>query len=180
MQATARVLEINCQVIYIPGVMLISFGDAATHTSDIKVCSGECTTHMTRADQLAHLQFLKQANGLDLGKLLAAYLVYYNVIYDKISVTEASVELDELMVAGPKYSLWQNMIIGACASAFIQPSGQSRLSDKLRLELIIIMLTLTAFYGSFIDCLVAMPLGAMLVLVQVVVSRNDLYSSLFE
>ena len=38
MQATARVLEINCQVIYIPGVMLISFGDAATHTSDIKAC----------------------------------------------------------------------------------------------------------------------------------------------
>lgn len=39
MQATARVLEINCQVIYIPGVMLISFGDAATHTSEIKVRS---------------------------------------------------------------------------------------------------------------------------------------------
>lgn len=110
MQATARVLEINCQVIYIPGVMLISFGDAATHTSDIK--------------------FLKQANGLDLGKLLAAYLVYYNVIYDKISVTEASVELDELMIAGPKYSLWQNMVIGAFASAFIQPSGVSALIQR--------------------------------------------------
>lgn len=39
--------------------MLISFGDSATHTSEIK--------------------FLKQANGLDLGKLLAAYYVYYNV-----------------------------------------------------------------------------------------------------
>ena len=39
MQATARVLEINGQVIYIPGVMLISFGDSATHTSDIKVRS---------------------------------------------------------------------------------------------------------------------------------------------
>lgn len=59
MQATARVLEINCQVIYIPGVMLISFGDAATHTSEVK--------------------FLKQANGLDLGKLLGAYYVYWNV-----------------------------------------------------------------------------------------------------
>jgi uncharacterized membrane protein YjjP (DUF1212 family) len=37
-----------------------------------------------------------------------------------------------------------------------------------------------AFYGSFIDCLVSIPLGMLLVLVQVVVSRNDLYSSLFE
>ena len=46
-------------MLQIPGVMLISFGDSATHTSEIK--------------------FLKQANGLDLGKLLAAYYVYYNV-----------------------------------------------------------------------------------------------------
>ncbi|GAA5902094.1 hypothetical protein JCM8208_002475 [Rhodotorula glutinis] len=139
MQATARVLEINCQVIYIPGVMLISFGDSATHTSDIK--------------------FLKQANGLDLGKLLTAFLVYFNVLHDRVSVTDASRELDELMIAPPKYKLWQQLIIGACAAAFIQPS---------------------AFYGSFIDCLMAMPLGALLVLVQVLVSRNDLYSSLFE
>ncbi|GAA6014025.1 hypothetical protein JCM11491_003492 [Sporobolomyces phaffii] len=139
MQATARVLEINCQVIYIPGVMLMSFGDAATHTSDIK--------------------FLKQANGLDLGKLLTAYTIYYNVVHDRLSVTDASSQLDELMVAPPKYNLWQSLIIGALASAFIQPS---------------------AFYGSFIDCLMAMPLGALLVLVQVIVSRNDLYASLFE
>ncbi|GAA5895679.1 uncharacterized protein JCM6883_001586 [Sporobolomyces salmoneus] len=139
MQATARVLEINCQVIYIPGVMLMSFGDAATHTSDIK--------------------FLKQANGLDLGKLLTAYAIYYNVVHDRLSVTDASSQLDELMVAPPKYNLWQSLIIGALASAFIQPS---------------------AFYGSFIDCLMSMPLGALLVLVQVIVSRNDLYASLFE
>lgn len=138
-QATARVLEINCQVIYIPGVMLISFGDNATHTSEIK--------------------FLKQANGLDLGKLLEAYYIYWRVIHDKVSVTDAAVELDTLMLAPPEYKLWQNMIIGGLASAFIQAS---------------------AFYGSFIDCLVSIPLGALLVLVQVVVSRNDLYSSLFE
>ncbi|KAL8287513.1 hypothetical protein RQP46_003371 [Phenoliferia psychrophenolica] len=138
-QATARVLEINCQAIYIPGVLLMSFGDAATHTSDIK--------------------FLKQANGLDLGKLLGAYYVYYNVVHDKLSVTDASIELDELMRAPPKYKLWQQLIIGGLASAFIQPS---------------------AFYGSLIDCLISIPLGALLVLVQVLVSRNDLYSSLFE
>ncbi|KAK4055809.1 pheromone-regulated protein prm10 [Microbotryomycetes sp. JL221] len=139
MQATARVLELNCQVIYIPGVMLLSFGDSATHTSEVK--------------------FLKQANGLDLGKLRSTYQCYYQVIYDQISVTDASIELDRLMTAPPRYNLWQNMLIGACASAFIQPS---------------------AFYGSFIDCLMAAPLGALLVFVQVMVSRNDLYSSLFE
>lgn len=102
---------------------------------------------------------MKQANGLDLGRLLSAYYVYYKVIHDQISVTEASVELDQLMVSPPIYNLWQNLLIGGLASAFIQPS---------------------AFYGSFIDCLVSIPLGALLVLVQVVASKNDLYSSLFE
>ncbi|SCV74945.1 BQ2448_7974 [Microbotryum intermedium] len=139
LQATARVLEINCQVIYIPAVMLVSFGDSATHTSEVR--------------------FVRQSSGLDLGKLKTAYMIYYETIYDKISVTDASKQLDDLMLAGPQYRLWQNMLIGGLASAFIQPS---------------------AFYGSFIDCLVSIPLGALLVLVQVLVSRNDLYSSLFE
>ncbi|SCZ87816.1 BZ3500_MvSof-1268-A1-R1_Chr2-3g05284 [Microbotryum saponariae] len=139
LQATARVLEINCQVIYIPAVMLVSFGDSATHTSEVR--------------------FVRQSSGLDLGKLKTAYMIYYDTIYDKISVTDASKQLDDLMLAGPQYKLWQNMLIGGLASAFIQPS---------------------AFYGSFIDCLISIPLGALLVLVQVLVSRNDLYSSLFE
>lgn len=54
MQATARVLEINCQVIYIPGVMLLSFGDAATHTSDIKV----------RKTRPSLLELLRELTGL--------------------------------------------------------------------------------------------------------------------
>jgi hypothetical protein len=58
-QATARVLELNASVVYLPGIMLISFGDDATHTSETK--------------------FLKQATGLDLGKLLATHKLYWNV-----------------------------------------------------------------------------------------------------
>ena len=59
LQATARVLELNAQVVYLPGTMLLSFGDDATHTSETK--------------------FLKQATGLDLGKLLATHRIYWNV-----------------------------------------------------------------------------------------------------
>lgn len=97
-----------------------------------------------------------------------------------MAVTEASPALDALMTSKATYSMWQNLIIGGLCSAFIQPS---------------------AFYGSFIvglgsslplvcdlelnplpiqDCLISIPLGALLVLVQIAVSRNDLYSSLFE
>ncbi|CED84924.1 Domain of unknown function DUF3815 [Phaffia rhodozyma] len=139
MLATARILEISCQLVYIPSIMLISFEDPLTKSSQSK--------------------FLKQANGLDLGKLLSAHMIYWNVVHDKIGVDDASAALDVLMTSKPTYTLWQNLLIGGLASAFILPS---------------------AFYGSFIDCLVTIPLGMLLVFVQVIVCRNDLYASLFE
>ncbi|GAA5919899.1 hypothetical protein JCM1841_002103 [Sporobolomyces salmonicolor] len=139
-QATARVLELpQCHAVYLPGVMLINFGDPTTCTSEVK--------------------FLKQAAGLDMGKLKSTYWIYHKVIRDKISVTDAAEQLDELMGSWPKYSLVQNMLFGGIASAAILPSG---------------------FNGSLADCLIVIPLGSLLVFVQVLLARNDLYASLFE
>jgi uncharacterized membrane protein YjjP (DUF1212 family) len=138
-QATARVLEINAQVVYLPGTMLIAFGDDATHTSETK--------------------FLKQATGLDLGKLLATHNLYWNVVHDKMSVEQASKELDVLMTSPVYYNWWQTLIIGALCSAFI---------------------TVIGFYGSFIDALMAMPLGMLLVAIQMISARNDMFSNVFE
>ncbi|WWD18433.1 hypothetical protein CI109_102885 [Kwoniella shandongensis] len=138
-QATAKVLEINCQVVYLPGTMLLSFGDDATHTSETK--------------------FLKQATGLDLGKLLATHALYWNVVHDKMSVDQASKDLDVLMTTPVYYTWWQTLIIGAACSAFI---------------------TVISFYGSFIDALMAMPLGATLVGVQMLAARNDMFGNVFE
>jgi hypothetical protein len=98
-QATAKVLEINAQVVYLPGTMLISFGDDATHTSETK--------------------FLKQATGLDLGKLKATHDLYWNVVHDKMSVEGASKELDILMTSPVYYNWWQSLIIGGWCSACI-------------------------------------------------------------
>ncbi|WWC70782.1 uncharacterized protein I206_104734 [Kwoniella pini CBS 10737] len=138
-QATAKVLEINAQVVYMPGTMLISFGDDATHTSETK--------------------FLKQATGLDLGKLLATHHLYWNVVHDKMSVEQASKDLDVLMTTPVYYNWWQSLLIGAMCSAFI---------------------TVISFYGSFVDALMAMPLGALLVGVQMLAARNDMFSNVFE
>ncbi|GAA5897876.1 hypothetical protein JCM6882_005102 [Rhodosporidiobolus microsporus] len=139
-QATARVLELpHCAAMYLPNCMLINFADPATCTSDIK--------------------FLKQAGGLDFGKLKTTYFIYNKVIRDKIAVTDASARLDALMVAPNKYKLWQHVVLGGLAGAFIAPS---------------------AFYASFIDCLMTVPLGGLLVIVQVYLAKNDMYSSLFE
>ncbi|PRQ70737.1 Protein of unknown function (DUF1212)-domain containing protein [Rhodotorula toruloides] len=140
LQATARVLELpHCACLYLPGCMLVNFGDPATFTSDIR--------------------FLKQASGLDIGKLKATYWIYHKVIRDKMSVGKGSTSLDDLMTSPPKYGLLHHVVVGGLAGAFIMPS---------------------AFYGSFIDCLVAIPLGSLLVVVQVFLARNDMYSSLFE
>lgn len=92
-------LEINCQVVYLPGTMLVSFGDDATHTSETK--------------------FLKQSTGLDLGKLQATHHLYWNVVHDKMSVDQASKDLDVLMTTPVYYTWWQTLAIGALCSAFI-------------------------------------------------------------
>lgn len=98
-QATARVLDINAQVVYLPNIMLVSFADDSTHTSETK--------------------FLKQAGGSDLGKLLATHKLYWAVVHDKMSVEDAGRELDRLMTDPPCYNAWQMIVIAAFCSGII-------------------------------------------------------------
>jgi hypothetical protein len=37
----------------------------------------------------------------------------------------------------------------------------------------------SAFYGSFVDAVIAFPLGALLIFVQIIAARNDLYSNVY-
>lgn len=138
-QSTARVLDIQVSCMYLPSVMLLSFGDSATHTSETK--------------------FLKQGADLDLGKLLAAHLLYWDVTHDAKGVTEASASLDVLMRKKKIYRGWETVVIGGLCSAFITP---------------------VSFQGSFVDACVAFPLGGLLVFIQNLASKNELYSNVFE
>ncbi len=139
-QQTARVLEINCRCIYLPNLMLLAFGDDATHTSETK--------------------FIKQGGGLDLTKLTDMHSIYWDVIHDKIGVEEASRQLDELMRRKPLIPKLAMVIIGGMCSALIcvGPVG---------------------FNGSFIDALLAFPLGAFLVFCQSSIT-TELFSNVFE
>lgn len=59
----------------------------------------------------------------------------------------------------PFYNFWQLILIGGfCSAGICSP----------------------AFNGSFIDCLISFPLGALLVAVQLFSVRNELYSNVFE
>ncbi|KAL1741632.1 hypothetical protein HDZ31DRAFT_45008 [Schizophyllum fasciatum] len=138
-QATARVLDMTISCMYLPDVMLISFDDASTATSSIK--------------------FIRQGSTLTLYKLHDAYKLYWKVIHDKISVSEASCELDSLMVSKPMYNMPKLMFFGGMCS-----SGICTL----------------AFSGSFIDALVVFPLGCILVMLQLISVRHELYSNIFE
>ncbi|KAI0247757.1 hypothetical protein BJV78DRAFT_1243036 [Lactifluus subvellereus] len=139
MQSTAHVLEISLSCLYLPDVMLIAFDDDVTSTSNVKL--------------------IRQGSALDLGKVQDANEIYWRVIHDDMSVTDASAALDTLMLSKPLYSPWQLAFFGGMASASICS---------------------VSFNGSLIDSLISFPLGALLVAVQMLSVRNELYSNVFE
>ncbi|GIK01804.1 hypothetical protein Aspvir_005845 [Aspergillus viridinutans] len=101
MTMTARVLEIDGQFLYIPGCMIISFDDASTHTTEVKV--------------------VRSAQGVDLGKLSDVHIVYKEVIHDVIGVEEAIQRLEEIMKKKNKYSVWMLILVHGFASASVGP-----------------------------------------------------------
>lgn len=115
---------------------------------------GDDTTHTSET------KFIKQPGGLDLTKLTDMHSIYWNVIHDKIGVDEASQQLDELMRRKPLIGKFPMVIIGGFCSAFICVGTQG-------------------FGGSFLDALVAFPLGMFLVFSQLAIT-TELFSNVFE
>ncbi|KXN92483.1 Pheromone-regulated membrane protein 10 [Leucoagaricus sp. SymC.cos] len=107
----------------------------------------------------SHVKIIRQASALDLGKLSDAYHLYWKVTHDQMYVADASARLDDLMRQKPFYNWWQQILIGGmCSSAICTVS----------------------FGGSFVDALVAYPLGALLVAIQQLSVRHVLYANIFE
>lgn len=107
---SSRVLEIHGQFLYIPGCMVVSFGDQSTHTSEM---------HIVRSPQ-----------GVDLNKLDDTHLVYKEVVHDIISVEEATARLDSIMERKLIYHPWALVPVYGIASAVVGPFGfKARLID---------------------------------------------------
>ncbi|KAF8226480.1 DUF1212-domain-containing protein [Tricholoma matsutake] len=138
-QSTSHVLDIELSCLYLPDVLLVSFDDASTSTSSVRL--------------------IRQGSTLDLGKLTDAYTLYWKVIHDQLSVADASAELDVLMCRPQMYSWWKLILFGGMCSASICS---------------------VSFDGSFIDSLIVFPLGTLLVAIQLLSVRNELYSNVFE
>jgi hypothetical protein len=111
MKMSSRVLEIDGQFLYIPGCMIMSFDDVATHTTEVKI--------------------VKAAQGVDLGKMKDVHEIYKEVVHDVIGVEEATQRLDEISRKKQKNSAWILVLVYGCASASVGPFG--KLSPRLSL-----------------------------------------------
>lgn len=101
MVMTSRVLEIDGQYSYLPGFMIVAFGDAATRTSEV------------------HL--VKCVQGLNLSKLSDTHAVYKGVIHDLMGVEEASVQLDDLIRKRNRYPKWACVFFYGLGASMVTP-----------------------------------------------------------
>ncbi|KAJ5561294.1 hypothetical protein N7535_004239 [Penicillium sp. DV-2018c] len=101
LRMTARIIQIDGQFLYIPGCMIISFDDASTHTTEVKV--------------------VRSSQGIDLGKLAEVHEIYKEVVHDVIGVEEAIQQLDEIMKTPSKFHILFLIFAHGCASASVGP-----------------------------------------------------------
>lgn len=91
----------DAEFIHIPGVIICSFGDQDTKTSE---------TH-----------FVKCAGRLSLGSLHAVHQIYRAVVHDEISANKATEELNALLDAKPLYGRPLRIMLAFFISALICP-----------------------------------------------------------
>ncbi|MCJ1484105.1 hypothetical protein MMC06_004273 [Schaereria dolodes] len=110
MRSSARALLIDGEFLYMPGCMVISFGDHQTHTTEVKI--------------------VRTNAGINLGKLEEAYDTYKKTMHEEIDVNEASRRLVNITASKPKYGPWTLVLVYGLASVFVGPFAfQARLVD---------------------------------------------------
>lgn len=101
MQMSTRILEIEGHYLYLPNCMIVSFDDAQTHTTEVKI--------------------VRATHEPDLGKLSDVHEIYKKVIHDNIAVSSAIIRLDEIMNRKRPYPCWILIIVSGLASASVGP-----------------------------------------------------------
>ncbi|KTB23310.1 Pheromone-regulated membrane protein 10 [Nakaseomyces glabratus] len=98
---TSRVLEIDGQYLYLPGCMIVSFGDATTRTSEV--------------------QLVRCTQGLNLWKLHQVHGVYKKVIHDQMGADEGNIEIDRILREKNLYPPWVCVFLYGFCSAMVTP-----------------------------------------------------------
>ena len=79
-------MEIDGHFLYMPGCMIISFDDASTHTTEIKI--------------------VRSTQSVDLGKLEDIHDIYKEVVHGKIGTKTATQNLERVRKRKQKYNKW--------------------------------------------------------------------------
>lgn len=101
MQMTAKVLEVDCQFLYLPGCMIMSFDDPSTRTTEVKL--------------------IRVGQGVDLARLSDTHLIYKNIIHDVIGIEEAVQDLDDVMAKKPRFPKYVIVFVYGVATATVGP-----------------------------------------------------------
>ncbi|KAG8526753.1 uncharacterized protein KY384_008182 [Bacidia gigantensis] len=101
MRMSARVLQIDSQFLYMPGCMIVSFGDAAWQTTDVRI--------------------VRCAQSVNLSKLYDTHAIYKEVLHDKIGADEAISRLDEINGSQNRFHPWLLVLVYGFASVCVGP-----------------------------------------------------------
>ena len=101
MRMSARVLETDAQFLYMPGCMIISFGDTDWHTTDVRI--------------------VRCAQTVNLSKLYDTHAIYKEVIHDMIGVEEAMSRLHDVTHRPDAFPNWFLVIIHGLAALCVGP-----------------------------------------------------------
>jgi uncharacterized membrane protein YjjP (DUF1212 family) len=96
MRQVTRTLGVDAEYVYYPNVMLVTFNDATTHTTE---------TH-----------FIRQAQGFDMHRLNDIYRLEKLVAHGEVSIDEALDFIDRVANQPPIYPLWAHPIAYAVAA----------------------------------------------------------------
>lgn len=99
LKRTARVLELDAAFVYFPNIIIVSFGDPSTKTSEVKV--------------------IRVNQGFNLAKLDDAHEIYKSVVHDRMGVEEASQKLDQLIKSKSYFNKFWLIVFYGLSSAFI-------------------------------------------------------------
>ncbi|KAG0367101.1 hypothetical protein BGX24_003407, partial [Mortierella sp. AD032] len=101
MEAMCKTFGIDGSFAFLPGLMMISFGDSDTHTSE---------THL-----------IKCAQGFDMGRLAKVNKIARAVVYGDLEPAEALAELKSINNEKPPYGIWVMLASFAVTSGLIAP-----------------------------------------------------------
>ncbi|KAG0166887.1 hypothetical protein DFQ28_006818 [Apophysomyces sp. BC1034] len=101
MTKTSKRLEVDGSYVVLPGLIMVTFGDVETHTSE---------THL-----------IKCSRALDMGKLEAVNNIAHEVTRGKMTVKEATTLLDDIKNSPPTWNIWYVLLAYMGSSGFIAP-----------------------------------------------------------